>query len=42
MLKTIQREKNCYPRGFFEEINAIFNEKKPQIQTQVDTNTRKF
>ena len=23
MLKTIQREKNCYPRGFLKEINAI-------------------
>ena len=42
MLKTIQREKNCYPRGFFEETNAIFNEKMPQIQTQNDKNTRKF
>ena len=24
MLKTIQRENNCYPRSFFKEINAIF------------------
>ena len=36
MLKTIQREKNCYPRGFFKEINAFLNEKMPQIPTQID------
>ena len=42
MLKTIQREKHCYPRGFFKEINGIFNEKMPQIQTQIDKNTRKY
>ena len=28
MLKTIQREKHCYPRGFLKEINAIFQMKK--------------
>ena len=42
MLKTIQRETNCYPKGFFKEINAIFNKKRPLIQTQIDKNTRKF
>ena len=39
MLKTIQREKKCYPRGFFKGKNAILNEKRPQIQTQIDKNT---
>ena len=42
MLKTIQRETNCYSRGFFKEINAIFIEEMSQIQTQSDKNTRKF
>ena len=42
MLKTIQREKNCYPGGFFKELNAIFSLKMSQIQTQIDKNTRKL
>ena len=27
--------KNCYPRGFFKEIQ-FFNEKMPQIWTEID------
>ena len=42
MLKTIQKETNCYQKGFFKDIKALFNEKMPQIQTQNDKKTRKL
>ena len=42
MLETIQREQNCYPRGFQRNKCNFFNEKMPQIQTQIDKNTREL
>ena len=39
MLKTIQREKKVLSKRLFQGKNAILNEKRPQIQTQIDKNT---
>ena len=41
MLKTFKKEQISCCGGFFEEIKAIGVEKRHQIQTEIDKNTKK-
>ena len=40
MSKTLNKEKIRYPEGFPEEVKAICVEKKHQIRTEIDKNTK--
>ena len=42
MFKTFKRKIFCYPTGFFEESNAIFHEKMPQNESEIDKKSKKL